>query len=366
MFIPTERDEDDATSRRDVVYSPQRIFKLDTLEADELLEKDLRHKEIFFRCDSKDFENNNILSIPTETDTLRRGFTGERGTSIYDHLMTQASQPDQDLFQTQPIEEIKEDTESEVAALPELEFFKSVSVPKPNLKPTIAAKFRKTLTTEKGGPTIASLPTSALRLDSARTAGSSRSESRWAKAKTTYTALKFSAGADQAIERKISTIMRGVQATIIDTSTQPKRFYINPKSKRKMIWDTIIFITTIYYAFAAPYRWSQRINIKNWLPVDITLDFLTFVDILLMFVTGIITSDTVIKDYRLIAKRYIRTYFFIDLLAMLPLYAAWKNLYLLKFLRTIQLRRASRLTRKIFIQTFTRGLDFFRFLRYSN
>jgi len=130
-----------------------------------------------------------------------------------------------------------------------------------------------------------------------------------------------------------------------------------------MIWDTIIFITTIYYAFAAPYRWSQRINIKNWLPVDITLDFLTFVDILLMFVTGIITSDTVIKDYRLIAKRYIRTYFFIDLLAMLPLYAAWKNLYLLKFLRTIQLRRASRLTRKIFIQTFTRGLDFFRFLR---
>lgn len=53
-------------------------------------------------------------------------------------------------------------------------------------------------------------------------------------------------------------------------------------------------------------RWSQRVDIKNWLPVDIVLDVLTFVDIILLFVTGIITSDEVIKDYRLIAKRYIR------------------------------------------------------------
>jgi len=53
-------------------------------------------------------------------------------------------------------------------------------------------------------------------------------------------------------------------------------------------------------------RWSQRVDIKNWLPVDIVLDVLTFMDIILLFVTGIITSDEVIKDYRLIAKRYIR------------------------------------------------------------
>jgi len=53
-------------------------------------------------------------------------------------------------------------------------------------------------------------------------------------------------------------------------------------------------------------RWSQRVDIKNWLPVDIVLDVLTFMDIILLFVTGIITSDEVIKDYRLIAKRYIK------------------------------------------------------------
>ncbi len=73
-----------------------------------------------------------------------------------------------------------------------------------------------------------------------------------------------------------------------------------------MIWDTVIFVTTIYYAFAAPYRWSQRVNVKYWLAVDIPLDILTLADILLMFVTGILSSDnTIIKDKKLIAKRYI-------------------------------------------------------------
>ena len=60
--------------------------------------------------------------------------------------------------------------------------------------------------------------------------------------------------ADQAIERKISNIMKGVKASLDDFGSTPRRFSINPKSKRKMIWDTVIFVTTIYYAFAAPYR----------------------------------------------------------------------------------------------------------------
>jgi len=169
VFVPTEMDEGDV-SKRDVIYSPQKIFKLDTQEADEFLEKDLRHKEIFFRCDSKDFENNNILSFPTETDTLRRGGDTARATSLYDHMMTQVSQPDQDVLHTQPIEEIKEDTESEIQ-FPEVNLTKSASVaPKSSFKQNLAAKFKKNLTViDHKFPNIASLPTSAFRRDSVQT-----------------------------------------------------------------------------------------------------------------------------------------------------------------------------------------------------
>ena len=180
VFIPTEMEEGDV-SKRDIVYSPQKIFKLDTQEADEFLEKDLRHKEIFFRCDSKDFENNNILSLPTETDTLRRGGDTARATSLYDHMMTQASQPDQD-FHTEPIEEIKED-DSEMQ-FPEVNLTKSASVaPKSSFKQNFAAKFKKNLTViDHKFPNIASLPTSAFRRESVQTVntpmtGSSRIES---------------------------------------------------------------------------------------------------------------------------------------------------------------------------------------------
>lgn len=233
VFIPTEMDEGDV-SKREIVYSPQKIFKLDTQEADEFLEKDLRHKEIFFRCDSKDFENNNILSLPTETDVLRRGGDTARATSLYDHLMTQASQPDQDIIHTQPIEELKED-DSEIQ-FPEVNLTKSASVaPKSSFKQNFAAKFKKNLTViDHKFPNLASLPTSAFRRDSVQTVNtpmtsSSRLESsnnfpwyelflnifssEWAKARTPFTALKFSTGAEQAIERKISNIMKGMKAT---------------------------------------------------------------------------------------------------------------------------------------------------------
>lgn len=147
--------------------------------------------------------------------------------------------------------------------------------------------------------------------------------------------------ADDAVLRKSQRIMQG---NVVDTlETKKKSYYIHPRGRFKIIWDTLISMTLVYYAFIVPIRWSQRIHSTPWLAVDSVLDAMSWIDIILLFFTATIGPNIAIKTNKAMAKRYIMTFFIIDIVGTLPLYRIRHDLYLFKILRLVQTYRTNRL-----------------------
>jgi len=107
----------------------------------------------------------------------------------------------------------------------------------------------------------------------------------------------------------------------IDLKKRGQRFYLSPRSKKKTVWDSLISLTMLYYAFIAPirfshfsfskklissFRWSQKIDGTSWRVFDVALDLVTCFDIFLSFITGIALNKFLIKKRKDIAKRYLK------------------------------------------------------------
>lgn len=96
---------------------------------------------------------------------------------------------------------------------------------------------------------------------------------------------------------------------------------VHPDAKWKIRWDAFLSLVVVYATILAPLNLALNLSDKGilyGLDVIVTLIFLT--DILITFRTAYIRHRKVVEDSALIAKRYLRGWFWPDLIAALPLF----------------------------------------------
>jgi CRP-like cAMP-binding protein len=92
--------------------------------------------------------------------------------------------------------------------------------------------------------------------------------------------------------------------------------YIPPDSAHRIVWDMCMMGLIMYYAIATPVRIGFDIE-----PSEVTENILTvlfFFDIVLNFFTGVYDKGVEVKNKTLIAKDYVKFWFWVDLVASFP------------------------------------------------
>jgi hypothetical protein len=82
------------------------------------------------------------------------------------------------------------------------------------------------------------------------------------------------------------------------------------------MWDLLMVCLIIYYAFAAPMR--VGFNITPHEDSENVLTFIFAADIVLNFFTGYYDKGTEVRSKLLIAKEYVRFWFWVDVVATIP------------------------------------------------
>lgn len=140
------------------------------------------------------------------------------------------------------------------------------------------------------------------------------------------------------------------------------RFIVAEDSSGRVHWDMLVICLILNYIVVMPLRSafqktsnSDFIHIKGiWLYVELLADIIFLIDILVNFRTSFRLNDgTLIDDPKAIAARYLRSWFWLDLISSFPIdfafffvsprqSAAGSNL---KFVRTIRVLRYSKVLR---------------------
>lgn len=140
---------------------------------------------------------------------------------------------------------------------------------------------------------------------------------------------------------------------------------INPHSTFRRNWDVIQLILLVYVATIVPWRICFSRDVALWSSMfffELFIDLFFIVDIMLNFRTAVITSNgDVLVDAKVVAKNYLRSWFFLDLLSCMPFgyvqyfqdpdtstNSAQASVRLLRVLRLVKLLR---LTRVIQVRT---------------
>lgn len=98
---------------------------------------------------------------------------------------------------------------------------------------------------------------------------------------------------------------------------------IDPTSLWRVCWDIMIFLLLIYIAVYVPFSIGFSGNDEDKSTaikiIDRVTDVVFIVDILLCFITAYATEDgNLVRSHWLIAKNYLRSYFWIDVLSGIP------------------------------------------------
>jgi hypothetical protein len=77
----------------------------------------------------------------------------------------------------------------------------------------------------------------------------------------------------------------------------------------------------VYSVIVTPFRIAfYDIDTLGWILFDIMVDLVFFLDIILNFFTAYFDfEDTLVKDRRVIARSYLKSWFFIDVVSILPI-----------------------------------------------
>ncbi len=87
------------------------------------------------------------------------------------------------------------------------------------------------------------------------------------------------------------------------------------------MWDVIIAIVLIYSAVVLPYR-IAFVEVDSWqmTMLDIIFDSLFTIDIFLSFFSAYVDNeDNVVKNRKKIVINYLKTWFIIDLVSVVPI-----------------------------------------------
>jgi hypothetical protein len=98
---------------------------------------------------------------------------------------------------------------------------------------------------------------------------------------------------------------------------------LDPDSKRKQIWDAFCMILLLYCSFAVPYSIAfESIESEDENHVkenfDVVTDVVFMMDICLNFVTAWDNQGFIVREFSLIAKNYMRTWFIPDVAGSFP------------------------------------------------
>uniref|UniRef100_A0A674NVA7 Voltage-gated delayed rectifier potassium channel KCNH4 n=1 Tax=Takifugu rubripes TaxID=31033 RepID=A0A674NVA7_TAKRU len=141
-------------------------------------------------------------------------------------------------------------------------------------------------------------------------------------------------------------------------AVQKSRFILLHYSVSKALWDWLILLATFYVAVTVPYNVSFTpyedtvTAARSTIVSDIVVEMLFILDIILNFRTTYVSqSGQVVYESRSICIHYVRTWFFVDLVAALPfdlLYAFNITVTsLVHLLKTVRLLRLLRLLQKL-------------------
>jgi len=128
-------------------------------------------------------------------------------------------------------------------------------------------------------------------------------------------------------------------------------YIILPGSGFRVLWDAVIVLLMLYTVIYLPFKIGFGTK-RSWDSVDLAVDLLFLVDIVVSFFLAYETDEgTTITDHRKIVRKYIATWFGVDLVAAFPFsllgYAALdrytEGLKAVKLLRMIKLLRLYRL-----------------------
>ena len=132
-----------------------------------------------------------------------------------------------------------------------------------------------------------------------------------------------------------------------------------------------VTIVLIFTAFATPYRVAYiELETDGWNMVNICIDILFGIDILVIFNTAFYDEDfKIVSDRKSIAKKYIRSWFFIDLLAILPFDIIFKA-STSDFNELVRITRIGRMYKLVKLTRLTRILKVIKakskFLKYAH
>uniref|UniRef100_A0A3B4B2B1 Voltage-gated delayed rectifier potassium channel KCNH4 n=1 Tax=Periophthalmus magnuspinnatus TaxID=409849 RepID=A0A3B4B2B1_9GOBI len=138
-------------------------------------------------------------------------------------------------------------------------------------------------------------------------------------------------------------------------AVQKSHFILLHYSLVKALWDWLILIATFYVAVSVPYNVSFTpfaVSERSTMGTDIAVEMLFIIDIILNFRTTYVSkSGQVVYDARSICIHYVTTWFFVDLVAALPVDLLYVfNITvtsLVHLLKTVRLLRLLRLLQRL-------------------
>eukprot|EP00854_Cymbomonas_tetramitiformis_P019048 gene19048-22775_t len=95
---------------------------------------------------------------------------------------------------------------------------------------------------------------------------------------------------------------------------------IHPNSKGKAYWDNLIIVVLLYTAYVVPYRLSFTPETRelSWEIVELVIDVLFAFDVAVNFRTCIMEDGRLIMEPIVVAKKYVKGWFAVDLIASIP------------------------------------------------
>lgn len=107
----------------------------------------------------------------------------------------------------------------------------------------------------------------------------------------------------------------------VSKKSRKKCCLLQPESGFRQVWDLVMLVILMYTALVVPFRvaFFSEVFWDGWTVCDFILDGLFLIDVLLTFVSVQVYDDgTRISDRTVIACSYLKSWFWVDLLACIP------------------------------------------------
>ena len=130
------------------------------------------------------------------------------------------------------------------------------------------------------------------------------------------TELKFT-----ELPKKLKSFKKSLSDLSIDiTQVKTSLLVIDLEGRRRIIWDYILFFMSLYSISISPIYFSYYEVLVNLKFIEIIIEFFFIMDVISNFLTSYKDKeDNMITQIIKIIQRYLKTWFFIDLLYIIPI-----------------------------------------------